>query len=667
MNTQNATTKTARKPRYSTSDFLGSMSLAITLLVALAIASIIGTVLQQNQSYTDYEIKFGKFWFEMFRQLGLFDVYSALWFLLILAFLVISTTTCVIRNTPGMLRELTQYRERAKEKSLRVMKNKLRFISPQPVTAINQLSQQALKSEKFRFRQHNGEQHTMLAGMKGAGNKWGYWLTHIGMIVILLGGLLDSRLPMMFAEWQGTLTPETRNIPASQVPAISTLPAGGFSYRGSVDVPEGSRANVIFLPVRDGYVVQRLPFQIEVKDFRVEHYSTGQPKSFESDLVIHDKDLTEPLEQTISVNHPLIYKGNAIYQANFGDGGSEIQMKLRPFISRYATQDLTGKIFEQYDLTGSNDRRFRLELDNFRLFNINQITNEQGEEEQKNNGPSFIFRLRNAAGEAIEYTNYMAPVQLEGRSYLLSGVKTSPSEPQRFLHIPADDKGSADLFMLFLHNLQDEAFIRKAATATTQASMQSAQMENEGVQKQVIASMVRLTQLFVAQGFDGITQDIAERFPEDQRQNVSEAFLNVLQASLRSAYSATLAANGKTELGEEDWAFFDDSLSAIANLPFYGSPWYIQMTSFKHIEASGLQITRSPGKNIVYLGSLMLTIGVFLLFYIAQRRIWVYMKPLEDGQTEVILAGATNRQQEEFSKYFKRISNAFEQALTKRG
>ncbi|MGB1257709.1 MAG: cytochrome c biogenesis protein ResB, partial [Thiolinea sp.] len=469
------------------------------------------------------------------------------------------------------------------------------------------------------------------------------------------------------AEWQGNLKPETRNIPASQVPADSTLPSSNFSYRGSVDIPEGSRANIVFLPVRDGYLVQRLPFEIEVKDFRVEHYSTGQPKSFESDLIIHDKNLAEPLKQTIAVNHPLIYKGNAIYQANFGDGGSEIQMKLRPFLSKYATQDMTGKVFEEYDLSDSNARKFRLELDNFRLFNINPITNAEGEQDQKNLGPSFIFRLRNAAGEAIEYTNYMAPVELEGRRYLLSGVKLSPSEPQKFLHIPADKKSSADLFMQFLHNLQDEDFVRQSATLTTQASMQGAQMENDGIQNQVIQSMMRLTQLFVTTGFDGISEDIAARFPEDQQQKVSEAFLKVLQAGLRSAYTETLKANGQSELTESDWAFFDDSLSAIANLPFYGSPWYIQMTGFKQIEASGLQITRSPGKNVVYFGSVMLIIGVFLLFYIAQRRIWIYMKPLDNGETEVILAGTTNRQQEEFSKYFERLRHAFEQALAKRG
>ena len=83
--------------------FLGSMNFAITLLVAVAIASIIGTVLQQNQPYPDYILKFGPFWFEVFKSLDLFDVYSSVWFLVILGFLVISTTVCIYRNTPRQL------------------------------------------------------------------------------------------------------------------------------------------------------------------------------------------------------------------------------------------------------------------------------------------------------------------------------------------------------------------------------------------------------------------------------------------------------------------------------------------------------------------------------------------------------------------------------------
>lgn len=661
------TMKNARPASARIIGLLGSMNFAITLLVAIAIASAIGTVLQQNQPYPDYTIKFGEFWFDFFRILGLYDLYSAVWFLLILGFLVLSTATCITRNTPSILRELRQFRENVQEKSLRAMKNSTSFSSLKDTQSIQNITQKALKGSGYKVRYKDHGAHHVIAAMKGGANKWGYWLTHIGIIVICLGGLMDSRLPLMIAEWQGNIKPETRNIPASQVPEISQLSKSSFSYRGSVDIPEGRTANIIFLPVRDGYLVQPLPFDVEVKEFRVEHYSTGQPKSFESDIIVHDDDLEKPLETTISVNHPLIYKGAAIYQASFGDGGSEIKLKLHPFNPQYASQELDTKIFENYKLT-NQDTEYKIEMADFRLFNINPIKNEAGEEEQKNLGPSVTFRLRNAAGEAIEYSNYMNPVAVKGRNYFVSGVKLRADEPQRFLHIPVDDKGSINLFMAYLRNLQDADFVRKSATNTTNESMQGANISNEKIEQQVVESMVRLTRVFATGGFDAIADNIAERFPEEQRENVTEAFMKVLNASLRSVYLDTLKQTRNiTTPTEENWLFFDDSLSAIANLPFYGSPWFVQMGTFKQIEASGLQITKSPGKDIVYLGSLMLTIGVFLLFYVAHRRVWIWIKPNNDGSNEVIVAGRANRHVKDFEQYLQRLQTAFRQTLSSRG
>ena len=107
--TANAVKKTFR---HSTGtlllEFLGSMNLAITLLVTVGIASVIGTVLKQNEPYQNYVFKFGPFWFEIFNSLGLYDVYSAAWFLLIMTFLVLSTSTCIYRNAPLMLHDIAQ-------------------------------------------------------------------------------------------------------------------------------------------------------------------------------------------------------------------------------------------------------------------------------------------------------------------------------------------------------------------------------------------------------------------------------------------------------------------------------------------------------------------------------------------------------------------------------
>lgn len=647
---------------YSTQlvQFLGSMNLAITLLVVIAFASIIGTVLQQNQPYPSYVIKFGSFWFEIFRVLGLYDVYSSVWFLTILGFLVISTATCIVRNTPGIIRELRHYRENVQEKSLKLMNNSHTLQLNQPSTSLQTTAETILQNQGYRFRTKQTENNVLISAKKGGAHYWGYWLTHLGIIVICLGGLLDSRLPIMIAESKNLITPETRNIPVSQVPKQSYLSADSLAFRGNVRISEGQSTDVLFISVRDGYLVQPLPFEVELKDFRVEHYSTGMPKSFESDLIIRDPDLKEPLIKTIAVNHPLIYKGVAIFQADFGDGGSEVDLKFNAFTPESTAQDLKGKVFRDYKISNATTQ-YKLELTDFRLFNILPVTDEKGITHQKNVGPSVIFKLRNAAGEAIEYTNYMAPISINNQNYIVSGIRKNPGDPLLYLHIPVDEQGTVNGFMQFMHNLQDADFVRKAAMTATQQSMQDIHLKSPEVEQQIIESMVRLTEVFSTRGFDGITEDINKRFPEDQRKNVNEAFAKVLNAALRAVYLETLKAKGNSNPTEKDWVFYDDSLSAMANLPLYGSPWYVQLTGFKQIQASGLQMSRAPGQNVVYFGSVMLTLGVFLMFYMAQRRIWIWLKPQPNSDNvEMVLAGTTNRQQPEFEKFMRTLRQAFE-------
>lgn len=86
--------------------FLSSMRFAVALLAILAIASIIGTVIEQNQPMQNYVVQFGAFWAEIFHFLGLFDVYASSWFVLIMLFLVVSTALCVWRNTPQYWRQI---------------------------------------------------------------------------------------------------------------------------------------------------------------------------------------------------------------------------------------------------------------------------------------------------------------------------------------------------------------------------------------------------------------------------------------------------------------------------------------------------------------------------------------------------------------------------------
>src|SRR4051794_35207233 len=101
-----------RRPAFDEAvELVSSMRFAISLLTLIAIAAMIGTVLKQNEAMPNYVNQFGPFWFEVFNKLSLYAVYSAWWFLLIMAFLVASTSLCIARNGPKMLKDMRSWRE----------------------------------------------------------------------------------------------------------------------------------------------------------------------------------------------------------------------------------------------------------------------------------------------------------------------------------------------------------------------------------------------------------------------------------------------------------------------------------------------------------------------------------------------------------------------------
>lgn len=636
-------------------EYLGSMNLAISLLVALAIASAIGTILQQNQPYNDYIIKFGPYWFEVFKTFDLLNVYSATWFLSLLGFLLLSTSICVYRHTPSMLREMRSWRDNVQLSSLSRFKHQHQW-SLQAATSTDETAKKAtqlLKHKGYQTKIIEGESHTLLIGRKGRYNRMGYILTHLGIIVICLGGLLDSQLPFKVGEWMGKIKPETRDIVASQVPDVSTLSSSNPSYRGNVDIPEGKAAEIIFLQMRDGYLVQNLPFAIELKDFRVEHYPSGMPKSFESDLIIHDDQLDIPLEATISVNKPLTYRGSTIYQSNFGDGGSQLTFKAWPIAQLPATPvslDATVKTRQPFRYLGEENS---LEFTDFRVFNINSLEQEDGSIDQVNFGPNVTFRVRDKTGQAKEYVNYMAPVDRDGMPMFLSGMRASQAEDFRYLHIPADHNGSLTLFMALLQKLHDK---EKMGLLSTQALGNA---ENNAIPTDVTQLLVAK---FLSVGFDGIWEDIGNKFGKDRQEDVFVAYSRVLQVVISAAYSEVLEEHGITARTEKEIQWLEAAVTAISGIPRYGHPFYLQLVDFEHIQSSGLQITRSPGKNIVYLGSLMLTLGTFMLFYIHQRRFWLWLEK-KDGQTNALFAASAQRKTREFEREFEVMSKGLEHRL----
>ena len=638
------------------------MRFAVSMLTVLGIASIIGTVLKQNEPYENYIIKFGQFWFEAFEKLGLFDVYHAVWFLVILLFLVISTSLCIYRNSPLMVREWKTFKEHAAEKSLRAFSHQASFNLPSDnsqgdaaVTKAKLANYLASQGFKFKFNtQQNGDE--LIAAKAGTHQRLGYIFTHVAMVIIFFGGLLDGNLPFKVQELLGQKKIETLDIPESQVPLISRLTAGNPSFRANMTLPEGVSDNVAFVRVRDGYLVQELPFRVALKDFRIEHYATGQPKSFESDIVITDKDLKEPLTKTISVNHPLVYKGIAIYQSDFQDGGSTVNFKAwnlsKPNVE---TSLLNGEIFKK-GLIGKDKNEYTVEFNEFRKFNIINLTPD-GKGKPRNVGPNITYKLRDAAGQAREYVTYMQPMQLDGKAYFISGMRETVQDDFKYLRIPVDDDFEIDGFMRFRAVMLDS---KQYPIIAKKLTINNTLTKDAQLKAQFEQSVVQLLTAFAQGGYTNVAKAIEKAVPAAEREKAALTYIKMLNSAAFEAYNLSLAQANKPvlEFDNKTQALLQDSLNALSDTFFYGTPHYLQLVDFKQVEASGLQLTKSPGQKWVYLGSVLLVIGIFSMFYIRERRIWLLVK-----KNEVLFAMSSNRKNLDFEQEFERSKQQLNQLL----
>ncbi len=658
-------------------ELLSSMRFAISLLSILAVASVVGTVLKQAEPYSNYLIQFGPFWFQAFEKLGLYDVYHASWFLLILTFLVASTSVCIWRNAPNFTREMKNFREHVSEQSLAAFKHKHETTTAQAPDALAAKAQAYLEGQGYKVRRVPREDGVLLAAKAGSWNRLGYFLAHSAIVMICIGGLMDGNLVFKVQQLLGTKKIETRDIPQSQVPAISRLSPSNPSFRGSVQIPEGSSADVVFLNVADGYLVQDLPFTIGLKQFRIEHYSTGQPKNFESDIELFDRSGKKIREATIAVNHPLIQDGIAIYQASFADGGTHLTLKgWNLFAPTASSFPVSGTVHQNATLT-SPAGDYTLEFVDFRPFNIENMGGDIEEasgntmsvlggspvaekKHLRNVGPSFQYKVRDARGQAHEFSNYMLPLELDGRWYMLSGVRESPNESFRYLRMPLDADGSLDSFMRLRGALLNvELRPEIAARFARQALPQNAW--GTEIEDKLKFSATQVLALFAEGGFQSLGAFIETKVPEAEREKAASTYLRILELA---AFEALKIANRQAGLpapktdDATGW-LVRDTLNSTSDLFVYGAPIYLQLMQYDEVKASGLQLTRSPGKNVVYFGSLLLTLGVFFMLYVRERRVWLRVKA-----GSALLAMSSAKHTIDFEKEFTQHAQALD-ALAK--
>ena len=282
-------------------NFFSSVKVGVGLIVVILIAAAVGTILPQSMYvpatgeaaikayYSDVYGEVGR----IYHFLGFHDLYSSVWFTVLVGMLAISLVIASLDRFVPLYRSL---------KNQRVLRhpsfmNKQRIYGQGPGTGDTlQKAEAKLKELKYKVRtDKNG-----LLAEKGRFARWGPYINHIGLIIFLFGVML-------------------RMIP-------------GFYVDETLWIREGETRAIPEVP---GYSLENVKFALETYTGEGEEARFGEAldrvgtvaKNYQTDIVLYQApegslpgttdNLDVIKEYPIRVNHPLKFDGYAMYQMDY--------------------------------------------------------------------------------------------------------------------------------------------------------------------------------------------------------------------------------------------------------------------------------------------------------------------------------------------------------------
>jgi cytochrome c biogenesis protein len=264
---------------------LTSMRVALLLLGALALLTLAGTLIAQApaevrgdpQAYADWldsvRPRYGG-WTGVLDTLGLFSVFSTIWFKGALVLLSASLISCSVRNVPRLWRTATRPRMAMTEAFFERAPHRAKIASAADPGATLAAVRAGFRTHHFRTatERHGDDVHVCADRFRWG--PFGRIVAHLSFVVILLGATLTA--------------------------------TGGFRDEDFA-VPVGEKMNV----------GNGTDLTVEAKSFSDSYYASGEPRDYASKLVLYENGA--PVKsQEVRVNHPMRYDGVTFYQSFFG-------------------------------------------------------------------------------------------------------------------------------------------------------------------------------------------------------------------------------------------------------------------------------------------------------------------------------------------------------------
>jgi cytochrome c biogenesis protein len=179
-------------------DLLTNVKFALVLVGAAAVAGLVGTVLPQlpapmrdnaaaRQAWLELQREdYGRFTSPMDR-LWLFDVFNSPWFNALWALIIVAVTVCAVSRFRPVWRSVHHPPRRVPDRYYEVAHHRASFTNPAGPEAV----EAALRRRRYRVERvarDNGATH--LFAEKHAWNQYGTFLSHLALLMLLVGALL---------------------------------------------------------------------------------------------------------------------------------------------------------------------------------------------------------------------------------------------------------------------------------------------------------------------------------------------------------------------------------------------------------------------------------------------------------------------------------------------
>ncbi|MBI5409143.1 MAG: cytochrome c biogenesis protein ResB [Nitrospirae bacterium] len=300
-------------------DFLASVKLAIAVFIILALSSIIGTIVEQQAEPAKNIALLAKFFgdsaaptvYNVFAKLGFMDMYRSWWFVSFLVMFSVNLIVCTLDRFPKTLRLVKTPLRPLAENVVRTLPVKKEIKLKTSLKTAKDEFLNSLNSSGYHVLESNEDDSVQLYSQKGRYARFGVYVVHLSIILILLGAIIGAR----------------------------------FGFGGFLNLPEGQVSDVAFMG--EGKTIP-LGFSVKCNWYETRYYEgMDTPQEFQSELAVIENG-KEVMRKVIEVNSPLTYKGITFYQASYGmvpnavgyfmltvtpNGGQPHTLQLRPMES----------------------------------------------------------------------------------------------------------------------------------------------------------------------------------------------------------------------------------------------------------------------------------------------------------------------------------------------